>query len=240
MYIYMHIRVCVHVFVDRESCASGNVCFINSIAASVANSLSLSLFCIFYHHRFRFFSRRLRQIFLPKTSKVREQIALVRLSFFRERQIDRSKTTRERERISRARARKKKDVGLGQRGNREDKVVGRRRRRFFASRFSRARGPAAKRKCRCFGTTNRKDEDDDGREQVPVAERSGEARRREEEERHETFAGGVFWNGDGVGANRRRWGVQTFPRRRKRIRPGGRVRAADGAEPRTARGRRNG
>ena len=147
------------------------------------------------------------------------------LSFFLSRETDRSieRQKRERERISHAQTHAQiKDVGLGQRGNR-DKVVGRRRRRFFASRFSRARGPAAKR-CRCGF------EDDHGREQVPVAERSGEARRREEEERHETFAGGVFRNGDGVGADRRpRWGVQTFPRRR-RIRPRGRVRAADGAE----------
>ena len=170
----------------------------------------LSIFC--FSSSTNFFSKDLKSLITRS------------LSFFRERRIDRSNDKRERERISHAHTHGQiKDVGLGQRGNR-DKVVGRRRRRFFASRFSRARGPAAKR-CRCGF------EDDHGREQVPVAERSGEARRREEEERHETFAGGVFRNGDGVGADRRpRWGVQTFPRRRRRIRPRGRVRAADGAE----------
>ena len=233
------VCVCTHIRESRKLCEWEH--FVLLIVALRPQTLSLSLSFAFFTTSFLLLASSLtKKNFFQRPQKFdNKSPSFVSLSFARDRSIDRTNDKRERERISRARARKKKDVGLGQRGNREDKVVGRRRRRFFASRFSRARGPAAKRECRCFGTTNR-DEDDDGREQVPVAERSGEARRRKEEERHETFAGGVFWNGDGVGANRRRWGVQTIPRRRKRIRPGGRVRAADGAEPRTARGRRNG
>lgn len=111
MYIYMHIRVCVHVFVDRESCASGNVCFINSIAASVANSLSLSLFCIFYHHRFRFFSRRLSSTNFSSKDLKSSRTNRSRSSLFLSRETDRSieNDTRERERESHARTHDKKE-----------------------------------------------------------------------------------------------------------------------------------
>lgn len=109
MYIYMHIRVCVHVFVDRESCASGNVCFINSIAASVANSLSLSLFCIFYHHRFRFFSRRLSSTNFSSKDLKSSRTNRSRSSLFLSRETDRSIENDERERENLTRARTKKE-----------------------------------------------------------------------------------------------------------------------------------
>jgi len=114
---------------------------------------------------------------------------------------------------------------VGHGSDREDGLVGRRRRREWIG-FPGFRRPAAKR----LETDDKTATDD------PNDRRRRRRRRREEEKRHETVPGGVFRDLELHGGANGPWGRWILQRTRRRRRRFGRVRVADGTESRPTRG----